>query len=67
MEWFMVWINLTKGNQAGPLAGNTGWFGVCFPIKISPLHGLDRKSLEQNGGLMLQTQKKHFVFLKADT
>jgi hypothetical protein len=62
MEWFMVWINLTKGNAGKHIAGSSGWFGVCLPIKTAALHGLHRKSLEQNARLMLQKQKMHFVF-----
>jgi len=62
MEWFMVWINLTKGNTANHILGGFVWFCVCLPIKTAGLHGLHRKSLEQHAGLMLQTQKMHFVF-----
>jgi hypothetical protein len=62
MEWFMVWLILTSGAAMPPIAGTSGWFGVCFPIKTIPLCGLDRKSLEQNGPVMLQKQRMDFVF-----
>ena len=62
MVWFMVWINLTKGNIRKHMAETAGWFGVCLPIKTNAPRGLDRKSLEQNTGLMLQKQRMHFVF-----
>jgi hypothetical protein len=62
MVWFMVWKTLTRGNASTHMAATSGWFGVCFPIKTGTLHGLHRKSLEQNTGLMLQKQKKDFVF-----
>jgi hypothetical protein len=35
---------------------------VCLPIKTAAVHGLHRKSLEQNAELMLQKQRMHFVF-----
>jgi hypothetical protein len=62
MVWFMVWKILTKGNASTHTAATSGWLGVCFPIKTGARHGLHRKSLEQNTGLMLQKQKKDFVF-----
>jgi hypothetical protein len=62
MEWFMVWITLIKGNTVKHMAGTSGWFGVCLPIKTFVRHGLHRKLLEQNAGLMLQKQRMHFVF-----
>jgi len=62
MEWFMVWINLTKGNAANGVPDGSGWFGVCLPIKTAALYGFDRKSLEQNACVMLQKQRMHFVF-----
>jgi hypothetical protein len=62
MVWFMVWISLTKGNSSRHMAEAFGWFGVCSPIKTTALYGLDRKLLEQDAGLMLQTQWMHFVF-----
>jgi hypothetical protein len=58
----MVWILLTKSSITRRIQGWFGWFGVCLPIKIRPLYGLDRKSLEQDAGLMLQKQRKLFVF-----
>jgi hypothetical protein len=42
--------------------GWNGWFGVCLPIKTAALHGLHRKSLEHYAAVMLQEQKRHFVF-----
>ena len=62
MEWFMVWLTLPSDNAPKPLAGSFGWFGVCLPIKTAALHGLHRKSLEQNARVMLQKQRMHFVF-----
>jgi hypothetical protein len=61
MEWFMVWITLTKDNLPKHIVAGFGWFRMCLPIKTLPLRVLDRKSLEQNAGLMLQTQWTHFV------
>jgi hypothetical protein len=61
MEWFMVWITLTKGNRPKHIVAGFGWFRMCLPIKTAPPRVLDRKSLEQNAGLMLQTQWTHFV------
>jgi hypothetical protein len=62
MEWFMVWITLTKHNAANHMATKSGWLGVCLPIKTLGLYGLHRKSLEQNTRLMLQKQWMHFLF-----
>jgi hypothetical protein len=62
MVWFMVWSILTKGNGRKHMAGTAGWFGMCLPIKTIAPHGLDRKTLEHNAGLMLQKQWMHFVF-----
>ena len=61
MEWFLVWIILTKRNGIRPFRDGFGWFGVCLPIKTRTLHGVHRKSLEQDGGLMLQKQRALFV------
>jgi hypothetical protein len=62
MEWFMVWITITKGNAGKHLASGFGWSGVCLPIKTPAPHGLDRKVLEQNTRPMLQKQWMHFLF-----
>lgn len=62
MEWFMVWINVTKANAGGHMRLPDDWFGVCLPIKKRMLYGLHRKPLEQNTRLMLQTQKTHCAF-----
>jgi len=62
MEWFMVWIILTKDNPAMRRQKPFGWFGMCLPIKTAELHGLHRKLLEQNAGLMLQKQWMHLLF-----
>jgi hypothetical protein len=62
MEWFMVWINLTRANAGGHMRLPPGWFGVCLPIKNPMVYGLHRKPLEQNTRLMLQTQKRHCAF-----
>jgi len=62
MEWFMVWISLTKGATQMLTANGVGWFGVCLPIKTGDPHGFHRKSLEQNARVMLQKQWMHFVF-----
>jgi hypothetical protein len=62
MEWFMVWITLTKGDAGKRMEEVFGWFGVCLPIKTVATHGPHRKLLEQNSRLMLQKQWMHFVF-----
>jgi hypothetical protein len=59
MEWFMVWINLTRANADGHTRLPHGWIGVCLPIKTQMVYGLHRKPLEQNARLMLQKQKRH--------
>ena len=45
--------------EAGHLAGFAADAGTRI---YEPLYGLDRKSLEQDAGLMLQKQRKLFVF-----
>jgi hypothetical protein len=67
MEWFNGLDKPTKGTTVTHMARSFGWLGVCSPIKGPPAHGLHRKSLEQNTGLMLQKQKMHFAYPKAYT
>jgi len=62
MVWFMVWINLTNLWALQRSAYGFGWLNVCFPIKKRPSHGLDRKFLEQDAGLMLQKQRTSLLF-----
>jgi len=62
MEWFMVWIIITKDSTGKHPASTFGWFGMCLPIKTAVPHGLHRKVLEQNAPLMLQKQWMPFLF-----
>jgi len=62
MKWFMVWLKITKDYACAYFQHPMAWSSVCFPIKKLVRYVPHRKSLEQDGRLMLKTQRKTFVF-----